>query len=91
MFGYVVRTILQKIVIEAVRKNKGSLKPLEAGECLTLDDYKHASGAIRSQTLQRITDFRADVLAEAKAFNFYKEEHQSMDLVLAKQSWDKLS
>jgi len=91
MFGYVVRTILQKIVIEAVKAKMGSLKPLPADQSLSLDDYKQASDHIRRVTIRRIDDFRAEVLAEVKVFNFYKEEHQTIDIMAAKQSWDKLS
>ena len=91
MFGYVVRTILQKIVIEAVKAKMGSLKPLPADQSLSLDDYKQASDHIRRVKIRRIDDFRAEVLAEVKVFNFYKEEHQTIDIMAAKQSWDKLS
>jgi hypothetical protein len=39
MFGYVLRTILQRIVLEAVKHHSGELKPLDH-EFLSLQDYR---------------------------------------------------
>lgn len=39
MFGYVMRTILQRIVLEAVKNHSGELKALEK-DCLSIQDYK---------------------------------------------------
>lgn len=38
MFGYILRTILQRIVLETVRIHNSELKPVETGS-LTLEEY----------------------------------------------------
>lgn len=45
MFGYVVRTILQSIVIEAVRLSEGELRPV--GKPIELGNYQKAAAGIK--------------------------------------------
>ena len=89
MFGYVMRTILQRIVLEAVKHHhSGELKPLESGS-LSLEDYRHAISLVTDWTVEQIDRFKA----ELKTFGAYAEElsQQGMELASAKLSWDRMS
>ena len=86
MFGYILRTILQRIVLKAVKiHNDGELKIMT--KAISMKSYKEAACNVRNDILKS-TGLWYD---EIQAFHTYNiEQDENLDLAKIKLKWDNL-
>ena len=87
MFGYILRTVLQRIVIEAVKfENDGELLIMKTA--ISIDSYKKAAANVCRDIIMSSEHWHDEI----KACQIYiKEQGEDVDVAKVKERWDQLS
>ena len=86
MFGYILRTLLQRIVLEAVKiENDGELKIMN--RVISITAYRQAATQVRNEVCKSANDW----FDQITAFQTFKAEQESEDdMAKIKEKWDGL-
>ena len=86
MFGYILRTVLQRIVIEAVKfENDGDLLIMKSA--ISIDSYKKAAANMRREIIMSSEHWHNEI----KSCQIYiKEQGDDVDVAKVKERWDQL-
>lgn len=101
MFGYLLRTVLQRVVLDALRIQQGhplQLTVLKPSECISFESYEQASSSYLAELAVRISGWKQElhcfsVLTDEclqHGHSIFCSDYTEMTIEKLKHQWDTM-